>query len=207
MKITSIERNKKGKNRLLVCIDDQYGFTVTEEDFIRLNLYDKQDISQEEIDYIRKDLNYNAAKSISIRFMALKLRCEHEVRFKLNAEGYDPDVIDRVISELKSMGYINDKIYTQKYIYDRSKLKPKSKRLLKLELKNIGITEEIIDEVLNDWQIEEDLVAASLVRKKFGKYDLNDEKVIKKAYSFLLHRGFSYDLIKEVINSVRDDSK
>jgi regulatory protein len=42
-------------------------------------------------------------------------------------------------------------------------------------------------------------VARNLVRKKFGKYDLKDEKIIKKAYRFLAHRGFNRDTIREVL--------
>jgi regulatory protein len=67
---------------------------------------------------------------MAVRFLAMKLRSEKEVSFKLENEGFDEDTIEKVLEELKSMGYINDKIYAQKYVYDRSKLKPKAKKML-----------------------------------------------------------------------------
>ena len=97
-----------------------------------------------------------------------------------------------LIEELAAMGYINDKIYAQKYIFDRSKLKPKSSKLIKLELRTKGIEADIIDEVLLDYEVDDYVTAEGLVKKKFGKYDMNDKKIIKKIR--FLHRGFDYEL-------------
>ena len=71
--------------------------------------------------------------------------------------------------------------------------------MMKLKLMYKGIPEETADEVLADWKAEDTDVARNLVRKKFGKYDLKDEKIIKKAYRFLAHRGFNRDTIREVL--------
>ena len=65
-----------------------------------------------------------------------------------------------------------------------------SKRMMKLELLSKGIPEEVADEVLADWKAEDKDVARSLVKRKFGKYDLRDGKIVKKAYMFLAHRDW-----------------
>lgn len=202
MEITSIERNKKNKDRLSVYIDDKYCFSIEEEDYFKLNLYEKKEITDEEISHIKNNVNYRAAKSAAVRFLSLKYRCENELRVKLLSEDFDAEVIENVLAELKSIGYINDRIYTQKYIHDRSKLKPKSKRFLKLELKNKGIDEDIIDEVIGEWDTDEDAVAFGLVKKKFGKYDIKDVNVVRKIYSFLQHRGYSFETIEGVIKNL-----
>lgn len=204
MLITSVERHKKNKDKLSVYIDNQYAFSILEEDYIRLGFYEKQEIAQDEIDHIKTDINYRSAKSMAVKFLVMKLRSERDVREKLDNEGYDDEVISNVIEELKSMGYINDRMYAQKYVYDRSKLKPQSKKLLKYDLINRGIPEEITDEVLTDWEIDETAVAESLIRRKFGKYDFNDLKVQKKIYSFLQHRGFSFQQIDEALKSFQN---
>ena len=204
MEITSVERNKKNKDRMSVYIDYKYCFSIEEEDYFKLNLYEKKEITGEEINYIKNNINYRAAKSTAIRFLSLKYRCEKEIRVKLELSGFDDEVIENVLEELKSMGYINDRIYTQKYIHDRSKLKPKSKRGLKLELKNKGVTEDIIDEVIGEWDIDEDAVAFGLAKKKFGKYDIKDENITRKIYSFLQHRGYSFETIEGVIKNLEN---
>jgi len=199
VEITSIERDRKKKDRLSVYIDGKFSFTISEEDYISLNLYEKTEISQETIDYIKNKLNFNKAKSIAVRYLSMKLRTEKEVRMRLQDEGFERECIDAVIDELKALGYINPRLYAQKYVFDRSKLKPMSKRLMKLELLHREIPEDIIDEVLEDWNVEDHVVAENLLKRKFGKYDLTDEKIKRKAYMFLLHRGFSNDTVRKAL--------
>lgn len=201
MEITSIEKNKRN-NRLSVYIDDKFAFTISEEDYISLNLYDKAELTEETVNYIKNTLNFREAKAKAVRYLSLKLRTEHEVWKKLHSDGYEQECVERVISELKAIGYINNKLYAQKYVFDRSKLKPLSKKMMKRELKARGIDEEIIDEVLDDWKVEDEVVAEGLLKRKFGKYDLDNEKVRRKAYMFLMHRGFSVGTIKEALHSM-----
>lgn len=207
MEITAVERNRKNKDKVSVYIDNKYCFSMEEEDFLRLNLYEKREISEEEINHIRKNINYRLAKSTAVKFLSLKYRCEKEVRSKLESQGFDYEDIEDAIEELKSMGYINDKIYAQKYVHDRIMLKPKSKKFLKNELKNKGVSEDIIDEVLSDWDVDEDAVAFGLAKRKFGKYNVRDQKIIKKIYSFLSHRGYNFETIEGVIRDMESDSQ
>ncbi|MDP4181030.1 MAG: regulatory protein RecX [Bacillota bacterium] len=199
MKIISIEKNKKNKDKITLYIDDKYYLSIPEEEYIRLNLYEREEITPEEFDYIKNQVNFRYAKSAAIKNLSLKYRCEKEVYDNLKNQGFEESDVIKTIDELKSMGYINDMIYAQKYIHDRTKLKPKSKRMLKFELKNKGVPEHIIDEAVDAMDIDEAIVAEGLVRKKFGKYDFNDEKVIKKVYYFLRHRGYNFEIIDGVI--------
>lgn len=205
MEITSVEKNRKNKDRLSVYIDGRFSFTISEEDYISLNLYEQSEISEETLEYIKDTLNVREARAKAVRYLSLKLRTEKEVREKLLNEGYDPDCTTKVIDELKAIGYINNKLYAQKYLYDRSKLKPASRRMMRLELLSRGIEEETADEVLADWKVEDSSVAESLLKRKFGKYDLSDEKILRKAYMFLVHRGFSRETIREALKSFGSD--
>ena len=199
MVITSIERSRKHKDKLSVFIDGKFSFTISEEDYLSLNLYEKSEITEETIEYIKNTVNFQKAKARAVRYLSLKIRTEQEVRDKLKSDGYDRECISRVIEELKAIGYINNQLYAQKYVFDRSKLKPMSKRMLKNKLLSKGIPEETADEVLGDWKFEDSDVARSLIKRKFGKYDLNDENIKKKAYMFLAHRGFDSHTIREVL--------
>lgn len=202
MQITSVEKNKKNKDRFSVYIDEKFSFSISEDDYLSMHLYDKSELSDDEIKYIKNTINFYSAKNCALKYLSYKLRTEKEVRLKLQDEGFDSDSIDMAIEELNVLGYINNKIYVQKFVFDRSKLKPKSKKLIKLELLSRGIQEEIIDEVLDDWNVDESVVAEGLVKRKFGKYDFNDEKVKSKAYMFLKHRGYSHETIESVIGRI-----
>ena len=205
MKITSIEKRNKAKDKIAVFIDNSYSFTISEEDYISLNLYEEKDLDEEQINNIRQNVNYRAAKGEAIKFISYKFRSGKEVSNKLSEEGYEMEVMENVIDELTAMGYINDKIFAQKYIFDRSKLKPKSTKLLKLELGARGINSDVIDEVLNDYEVDDKTVAESLARKKFNKYDMSDDKVIRKIQSFLQHRGFDYEVINKIVKQLKEN--
>ena len=202
MQITSVEKIKKSKEKFSVYIDGRFSFSIAEDDYLSLHLYDKSELSQDEIDYIKNTINFRAAKNYALKYLSYKLRTEKEVRMKLQDDGFDSDSIETALEALTALGYINNKIFVQKYVYDRSKLKPKSKKLIKMELLGKGIQEDIIDEVLNDWNVDEASVAESLVKRKFGKYDLEDEKIKRKAYMFLKHRGFCHDVIESAIGKM-----
>jgi regulatory protein len=202
LKITSAEKSKRNKDRLSVYVDGRFSFTISEEDYISLNLYEHPELDEEKIDYIRNTLNFREAKSLAVNYLSMKIHTEKEVLQKLHEEGFGSECAERVVSELKAIGYINNKLYAQKYIFDRSKLKPMSKKRIKQELLLKGIESEIIDEVLEDWNVEDSAVAENLLKRKFGKYDLSDEKVLKKAYMFLMHRGFSHDTIQEAVRNI-----
>lgn len=203
MQITAVTKGKKANELLEVYVDNQYSFSIKEEDYVSLGLYAKIDISQDEIDQIKITINKRYAKNAAIKYLTLKLRTVKDVSTKLEAEGYDQNTIEATVSELKSMGYLNDLMYAQKYIFDRSKLKPKSRKMLIFELKNKGVQDEIVECVMNEYVPDDKAVAESLLRKKFGKYDLNDDTVFKRAYSFLHHRGFTHDIIITLLKDFR----
>jgi regulatory protein len=200
MKITSVEKSNRKNGQLSIYIDGEYSFSIPEDVYLTLNLYDKEDIDSEQIQYIKDTVVFNAAKAAAIRYLSVKLKTEKEVRQKLKEYRYDNVTIGKVVEELKAMGYINNNLYIQKYLYDRSRMKPKSKKMLRYELQSKGLPVEDIDKVLSEWKIDEYSVAENIIRKKFGKYDLNDETIQKKIYSFLKHRGFDFSVAEEVIN-------
>lgn len=205
MEITLIEKDKAHKDKLLIYIDGEYNFTISEEDYIRLSLHEKKEITMDEIKCIKKTVSFNSAKLDAVKYISYRLRTEKDVSSKLKKMNYGSDIVEKVLEDLKSLGYINDILYVQKYVFDRSKLKPRSKKMLKYELLSKGICETDIDQILMEWEVDDSVVIEGLIKRRFGKYDINDEIIKKKIYSFLNHRGFEYEQIKSVINKINED--
>lgn len=205
MLITSYEKSKKNKDMVSVFIDSQYTFSLPEEEYIRLGLYEKNEITEEELSYIKREVLLKNARSKAIKYVSLRLLSEKELVAKLQLKGFDEETIRNVLDDLKAVGYVNDKIYAQKFVFERSKLKPKSKKMLKIELSNKGITDDIINEVLDNFEYDEVTIIERLIRKKFGKYDVSDPKVEMKVISFLMHRGFSFEVIKQCLCNIKHD--
>jgi len=202
--ITSAVKQKNNPDMISIYIDNKYAFSMPADEYLKLNLYERNELAEEEIKKIREEINITAAKQCGIRMLYSKDRTEFEIRQNLIRQGFDEDTAEGAVMQLKSMGYINDRLYAHKYISDRLKLKPKSKKALIYELQKKGIDREIITEVLDEFEMDESLIAYRITRKKFSKYDISDPPIQRRIVSFLTHRGFSHEIINNVIKQLME---
>lgn len=158
---------------------------------------------------------YNKA----LRFLSFRPRSEKEVRDNLakkksfgRGSGPSEATIELIIKKLKDYKFLDDLEFAKMWVQDRSLLKLKPLRVIKFELKQKGITEEIIEQVLSDSKEDEkDLEKAKkIIDKKISKYlpagrqvkGLEKQKIREKLGRFLASRGFDYDTIKKSIDEV-----
>lgn len=200
IKIISLDKNEKVPSMYKVSIENNISFCLPKKRVELLELTEGKVISEETLNYILDTEVYAAAKSAAVSFLALKLRTAYEVEQKLSEMGYDEATIERVIENLKEISYIDDYSYAGKYIAEKTKLKPKSAKLLSMELGQKGISDDIISSAFEAIQLDEEAVAVELLRKKYAKYSSFDEKTIQKMKTFLMSRGFGYSLISRAIS-------
>jgi regulatory protein len=141
-------------------------------------------------------------------FLNYRPRSEKEVRDKLRDKKATPDIIEKIIAKLKEQRFLNDKTFSQLWIESHMKSKPKSKFVLRMELKKKGISEEIIESVMqnSESRIQNDLeVAKDLVERKIKKYKgLERQKIYQKLGGFLVRRGFNWEVSKKAIDDALD---
>ena len=146
----------------------------------------------------------------ALRFLQFRPRSEKEISDylikKLSSTDVGNEIIDAIIQKLKAQRFLNDKEFAGMWVRSRKTLKPKGEWLIRMELKQKGISPEIIDEVFaNENNVQKgDLELAVEIlerkRKKFEKMEKHER--FNKAGSMLSRRGFSLDIIKEAINSI-----
>ena len=94
--------------------------------------------------------------NLALRFLSYRPRSEKEVRDRLKIKYQKSNlkdlelIIDRVIQKLKKYNFVNDLEFAKKWIESRMKFKPRSLRLIKLELKKKGISDDIIQAIIHD---------------------------------------------------------
>lgn len=142
------------------------------------------------------------ALSIAYRYLAFRPRTVEEVKKKLlsKAEKYlfTSQEIDAVLELLKDQGYLNDGEFIKSFVTSRNLLKPKSQRMLTMELKKVGVSQVDIDTYFSASPTNEAEAAQKALSKKMKSLaSITDNKVrFMKAISFLQRRGFSYDEAK-----------
>lgn len=205
MRITAIEKNEKVSSMAAIILDNNITFCLPKKRIELLELKEGKNITEETLNYILDTEIYAAARSAAVSFLAMKLRTAYEVSQKLSDMGYGEATIEKVIDNLKEINYIDDYNYACKYISEKSKLKPKSVKLLSMELKQKGITDDIINNTFENFELDEGEVALELLRKRFSKYTVFDEKMIQKMKTFLAGRGFSYSQISKAVTEFLPD--
>ncbi len=204
MTITAIEKNRDN-GMVRVFIDDNYSFTIPEEDYIGNKLFLETILSDEELSVIRDKVLVRSARERAIRYLVYKDRSENEILVKLTEAGFDVNIAQNAVNELKIIGYLDDARYAMKYLSERIRTKALSKKSLGYELHNKGIDKEIIEKALTEFEIDDYEVALREGKRKFGKYDLNNKRTEQKVYRFLLHRGFSYEIVNKVIVDLKEE--
>lgn len=142
----------------------------------------------------------------SIRFLSFRPRSEKELRDYLTKKKCDDLTSKRIIQSLTRDKFLNDEEFTKWWVEQRTILKPKASRVIKFELKQKGISKELIENAYgSSLMANSDLdVAKALAEKKMPRYAKieNKRKVYEKLGRFLASKGFDWDTIKEVIDQV-----
>jgi len=150
--------------------------------------------------------NFEKFYNKALEFLSYRTRSEKEVRDKLKLKQAEPEVIEKVISKLKEKRFINDEEFARQWIENRERFRPRSLRLIKLELRQKGIEDEIIERIISndEFLISNDLEQAKkLVEKRIGKVrDLPRQEIYQKLGRFLASKGFNWDTIKKAIDEI-----
>lgn len=139
-------------------------------------------------------MDYIYLKEKAIKYIGISKKTEFEVRKKLKSISDDEETIDKVISYLKELGYIDDLDYIKSYIRQNVNMLKYSKYELKQKLLQKGIKASIIEEKFETelpFDYERNVIY-KLVNGKLKNYD----DIKKKEY--LYRRGFKLDVLGEM---------
>jgi regulatory protein len=146
--------------------------------------------------------DYSKAKSYCLRLIKFRVRSEYEIRGKLKNKDYAEGTIDQAIDFLKKCALLDDVLFAKLWVTSRVK-KPLGLRRLAFELKQKGISPEIIETSLESLKDEysEEKVLQGLVDVKLAKMkNLEPEKIKARLYGYFLRKGFSQGYLIEILN-------
>ena len=202
--ISKIENQKKNNERVNIYIDSEYAFSCSLEVVINNKLTQGKQIDSIQLRSIIEEDNYIKCKSYAFRVVERGFKSEKEIQKKIMDKGFDTKTCIKVIELLKEYQYINDSKLSDMYICQ--KIKSEGKNKIKAFLYKKGIPESIIKDKLSN--ITEDLEENTALDLAFKKYKqlLNTEKDNKKLYKktgdYLIRKGYSYEVVKSVLNRI-----
>ncbi len=163
---------------------------------------DYQHIREKLIDYLSRQ-GFSEKKLLQ-KVTDLKRRYPRTARYRF----YTPEHVQKVIDELKSAGYIDDRTYAESVLRQLLDRKDGIYRIRQKMVQRL-IPQDIINEVIKEWEESDGRQDyAAIIRAAKAKYQQLLQKhpgkkeqytVRQKLYAFLAQKGYTPDEIGEII--------
>ena len=197
--VTRLEPQKKNPGRMNVYLDGEFAFGISMA--VAPWLKEGEQISQHKVTALQTKDELERAYQRALNFLSYRTRSKQEIRQNLQKAKVTDEIIDSVLDKLGAVSLVNDTEFAREWVENRIKFRPRGKRALSSELFQKGISNQIIEETLQE--INEEQLAFNLARKKMAKHKhLEKSEFQKKLYGYLSRSGFNYSLSKEVINNI-----
>lgn len=127
-----------------------------------------------------------------------------EINDKLFRKGFDEDIVKAILGLLEEEELLDDHRFAKAWVRDRINFKPRGKALLVRELIFRGISNDIIERVLDEEFPGDDIeLARRSIAPKVRLYKEMDRKAgIRRAKGFLARRGFAYSTANAVVSEI-----
>ena len=204
MIVTKIEAYG-GKSRFSkIFADGEYLISLPPELIERFSLKVGSQIDENEIKEMSEAALTRRARERLLYSLDRRLHSEKELRDKLR-QNYPPQIIDAAIGELARLGLVNDEAFARAFAEQRLHVNKKGPYAIQSELILKGVDKQLARSVVDELTGEGDdeYKSALSVAQRYKK-DLSDPKGKQRLYSALARRGFSYSVVKRVMQEMCD---
>lgn len=224
--ITELKAGVKNSERVNVYVNSKFAFSLDVAQVVDYKLKTGAVLSRERLMELKKASEFGKIYQRTLEWVLMRPRSLRETRDylfrKLRSVSRGPSATDEergsevppvttgghervreeysefseeIVSRLADRGYLDDRRFAEFWVENRFVKKGVSRKRLRMELAKKGVAKEIIDEVLDVRDDEEEL--RKMIARKWAKYD--DKQ---KLMAYLCRQGFSYDLVRNVIDEM-----
>ncbi len=198
-KITSLETQKRNRQRVNVYLDDRFAFGLAAIHAARLHI--GQHLSDKDIARLKEQDQVERAVEGALNLLSYRPRSQDEVRRRLLKKGFDPDIIQQALDRLSRVALLDDYAFARYWIENRFQFKPRGAALLRRELAQKGVPYAIIQQALADY--DEETAAARAAEAGFRRLSRGDPAAFRRRLTnYLLRRGFSYATIQPLVEQM-----
>ena len=144
------------------------------------------------------------AKGYAFLLLKFRQRSEKELEQRLKRKKFSEEIIRKTVEFLREKEFLNDNLFAKSWIESRIK-RPFGLRRIKEELKDKGLDKQIIEEKISEVKesYSEEAVVEQLARMRLGKLKgIEAFAARRRVYAYLIRRGFSPEVVTEVINQL-----
>lgn len=146
--------------------------------------------------------NCNRAYEKALYLLDYRDRTYVEIKRKLQ-ESYPPEAVEYALLKVQELGLIDDENFARRFAGEMINFKNYGKKRVESELYRRGVERDIIEKVLEEFEINNEEKILEILRKKY--YPLPEEKKeISKIVNALMRQGYSYGDIKNALKLTED---
>ncbi|OPH62004.1 RecX family transcriptional regulator [Paenibacillus ferrarius] len=204
--ITLVEKQKRGRHRYNIYINEEYAFSVHEDILIKHRLNKGETIDHQAIEKITIDEERNSAYLKAIRIIGRRPHSAIEVKRKLKEAGYEAPVIDWACEKLIEHKYLNDEEFAQMWTDSRIISQKKGRNLVRQELQQKGINKELVKNAMDTINPDDEFAGAMKIAQT--KWKQTSGKTIdrkRKTGAFLMRRGYTGSIVSKVLAQVSSE--
>lgn len=202
MIITQIRRGRRG-NSLLFC-DGEYIVSLNTEvvlkNGIKVGMYVDEDILED----IKKKSDIRRAEEKALNLLAYRGRSKKELQDRL-ARDTDEVSASVAVEKMGKLGLVDDKAFAEQYAHELLYNKRLSLSATKYKLRARGISEEVMEELFSEINIDEQQQVVFLLKGKFHR-KIGDEKSKNRVVNSLIRMGYGYGVIKKAFSILGEDA-
>ena len=196
--ISAIEpQERRGGRRSNVYLDGRYAFSLTAELAVQ-ELRVGDSISDERYAALVLKDQHARCFDAALRFLGARPRSEREIRDRLARHEFDATVVDRVIERLRRIRLVDDAAFATYWVEQRATHRPRGSRLLKQELRQKGVSQDVLAEALPS-EDDDDGAYRAAQRKATSLRALDERTFKQRLGAFLQRRGYGYETVRPVV--------
>ena len=198
-KITALVVQKRNPNRVNIHLDGEYAFGVARivAAWLRVGV----ELDEKKIEQLQTEDARERAYQQAMLFLSYRARSESEIRQNLHKHEIPELVIDLTLDRLRQDGLANDNEFAQAWVENRSTFRPRSRRMLAMELRQKGLDDESMHSALKN--VDDEPLAYEAAKKRATRFkDLEWSEFRKKLSDFLARRGFPYAVVAPVVTRI-----
>jgi regulatory protein len=198
MIVTAVVRKPRRK-KVDVYVEGELALTLGSELAVERGIRPGREISLGEIGKLAYEEERRGSLEAALRLLSYRQRSEQELRRRLREKGFAKPPVDESIARLRELGYVNDASFARFYTETQQAARPRSQRLLTVELRRKGVESSVAEVATLDVSDEEAAYdAASRRLRSLG--GLEYDRFRERLGAFLTRRGFSYGIARQTID-------
>ena len=208
-RVTKIEVQKRNTHRRSIFLDGSFFCGVDEEVVARLDLGVGSEVDDGVIGNILLTEERLRARLYALNLLSYRMRSKRELVERMLQKGFDKDAVDEIVGDLEEVGLVDDLEFARSWIRTRMEVNPRSFYALERELRLKGVDKDVYKQAEKDLKEEYDekKIALALGEKRRRTLDgLAPVDARRRLMGYLSRRGFSYEVVKWVMERLEEDS-